>query len=407
MPIKRLDEFPTGSGSLTNDDLFIFMDDPASGGVTKKITLSQLSSIVGGDGVMLNTSGIIDPTLLAVSGEPNSQTFLRGDSKWVDMVSPANLQLRYGTYAEASGITPLQGEPIWITDKKILRIGDGETLGGYSIDIKDSDSYVICKPGDSIQDKYAEARNLTPNKQSLSSSNRAYFIIMPGKYTWGDPDTYTVTINGFDTPYIDILGIGSYVLDRGCLVSVEIDTTAFASAFPVENNINIKGIKTSTGFGFQGGANVIENCDLQNSSMTTDSFTKITNCNNVSIEICDGVYVNCLGSFSNPIGKFVNCQSDNNGFVDINLNNGDSGQFISCIGGDNSFHSKGTFTNCVAGSGSFKRDELDANFDPLGLERTRGRLFYCRLTSGNFATIAGGGVIRYCINGSLSGVNLP
>jgi hypothetical protein len=50
MPIKRLDEFPAGNGSLTNDDIFVFMDDPASGGVTKKITLSQLSSTIGGGG---------------------------------------------------------------------------------------------------------------------------------------------------------------------------------------------------------------------------------------------------------------------------------------------------------------------------------------------------------------------
>ena len=37
MSIKRLNEFPDGSGSLTNDDVFLFMDDPSGSGITKKL----------------------------------------------------------------------------------------------------------------------------------------------------------------------------------------------------------------------------------------------------------------------------------------------------------------------------------------------------------------------------------
>ena len=48
MPIKRIDDFPEGSGSLSNDDVFLFMDDPSGTGVTKKISLSQISSAIGG-----------------------------------------------------------------------------------------------------------------------------------------------------------------------------------------------------------------------------------------------------------------------------------------------------------------------------------------------------------------------
>jgi hypothetical protein len=50
MSIKRINEFPEGSGSLTNDDVFLFMDDPSGNGVTKKISLSQISSAIGGGG---------------------------------------------------------------------------------------------------------------------------------------------------------------------------------------------------------------------------------------------------------------------------------------------------------------------------------------------------------------------
>jgi hypothetical protein len=48
--IIKLNDLPDGSGSLTSDDIFLFMDNPSGGGITKKISLSQLSSAVGGGG---------------------------------------------------------------------------------------------------------------------------------------------------------------------------------------------------------------------------------------------------------------------------------------------------------------------------------------------------------------------
>lgn len=49
--IKRLKDFPEGSGSLTSDDVFIFMDNPSGSGITKKIALSQIISAMGGGGI--------------------------------------------------------------------------------------------------------------------------------------------------------------------------------------------------------------------------------------------------------------------------------------------------------------------------------------------------------------------
>ena len=48
MPIKRIDELPEGSGSLSSDDVFLFMDDPSGSGVTKKISLSEIATAIGG-----------------------------------------------------------------------------------------------------------------------------------------------------------------------------------------------------------------------------------------------------------------------------------------------------------------------------------------------------------------------
>ncbi len=56
----------------------------------------------------------------------------RKDADWVDVTSPSNLQVRRGTEAEVDAIVPLEGEPVWETDTKTLKIGDGVTFGGIS-----------------------------------------------------------------------------------------------------------------------------------------------------------------------------------------------------------------------------------------------------------------------------------
>ena len=47
MTIKRIKDFPEGSGSLSSDDIFIFMDNPSGVGITKKISLSEISDFIG------------------------------------------------------------------------------------------------------------------------------------------------------------------------------------------------------------------------------------------------------------------------------------------------------------------------------------------------------------------------
>ena len=47
MGIKRINEFPEGSGLLSSDDIFVFMDNPSGSGVTKKISLSEISNAIG------------------------------------------------------------------------------------------------------------------------------------------------------------------------------------------------------------------------------------------------------------------------------------------------------------------------------------------------------------------------
>jgi hypothetical protein len=58
MPIKKINEFPSGSGSLTNDDVFLFMDDPSGSGITKKISLTQTGFIRSNTNGIAGASGI-------------------------------------------------------------------------------------------------------------------------------------------------------------------------------------------------------------------------------------------------------------------------------------------------------------------------------------------------------------
>jgi hypothetical protein len=56
MSIKRINQFPEGSGSLTSDDVFLFMDDPSNGGTTKKISLNQIGNAIGGNASILKST---------------------------------------------------------------------------------------------------------------------------------------------------------------------------------------------------------------------------------------------------------------------------------------------------------------------------------------------------------------
>jgi hypothetical protein len=94
MSLTRINQLPSGA-AVTDDDIFLFMDDPSGVAVTKRVSASVLRSSI--------------------------------------LSEPANLQINRGTSSEVSTYTPLQGEPVFATDTKILNIGDGSTLGGIPV----------------------------------------------------------------------------------------------------------------------------------------------------------------------------------------------------------------------------------------------------------------------------------
>jgi hypothetical protein len=141
--------------------------------------------------------------------------------------------------------------------------------------------------------------------------------------------------------------------------------------------------------GFQGNANgVFENCSGKIISFGSQQASgKFTNCiggemsfaSVTSPKTCDGIFINCVGGE----GSFA-------------LNGTASGVFTNCVGGDRSFGGQnasvsGVFTNCLGGEFSFASG---------GSGALTGFLYFCRLTSGTFETVSGGGRTVYCIDGN-------
>lgn len=108
MGVVRINQLPSSS-SITPDDVLVMVDNPDGTSVTKKILWKDVDA----------PTGVI--------------TYGRRNSQWVDITSPANLQVRRGTASEVSGIIPLQGEPVWDTTNKVLYVGDGSSYGGSRI----------------------------------------------------------------------------------------------------------------------------------------------------------------------------------------------------------------------------------------------------------------------------------
>jgi len=130
--------------------------------------------------------------------------------------------------------------------------------------------------------------------------------------------------------------------------------------------------------------------------------------------ILSGIFTNCSGgdySFSSPIvsGTFTDCQGGNDSFGD-----NASGTFNNCVGGNFSFASgvgstaSGIFTNCQSGIQSFGGSgDASGTFtnciggnSSFGSGTLTGQLYNCRLTSGTFQTVSGGGVTVLCIDGN-------
>lgn len=77
MSIKRFKDFPDGSGSLSSDDVFLFMDDPTGEAITKKIALSHI------------TDGLVESNIAGITGASGVNNIVSiSQANYDNIVSP-------------------------------------------------------------------------------------------------------------------------------------------------------------------------------------------------------------------------------------------------------------------------------------------------------------------------------
>jgi hypothetical protein len=274
-----------------------------------------------------------------------------------------------------------------------------------------------------LQAAYDLAKTMSP-----SADNRITVIASPGNYKF--PSTFVM-----DTEFIDLVsltGNRDVIFDLDGITDPFIedingDIQSVSECLLIDaDNVFVKGIK--------GKSYLSPNWDnwwFDGDGQKQDYILPIqisNNLPNIVVENCQGgifSFGSDITFGSNPIilsGKFINCLANDYSFAGSGQASGvfidcyygassagtkstgegalfgadgqASGVFINCSGNSSSFggqgSASGTFTNCIGGLSSFGN-----NGGTLS-----GKLFYCRLTSGTFETVSGGGVTVLCIDGN-------
>ena len=283
---------------------------------------------------------------------------------------------------------------------------------GQVVNVKLTDSAVT--NGQNLVDAYNYAKTLTPNGAALSATNRVSVIIQPGNYTLAAQ----LAVN---TEFVDLIGLGSIKLRRGCVPAVIIGGNNLGIT---ANDIRIKGISVGTQSFAINASNlslqVIEDCAGGNNSFNAVVLT--------------GTFINCTGgtgsfgssSFTSMTasGTFINCQGGNSSFGHNNSGGTASGLFVNCTVGTSSGFgggtASGTFIDCEAGSYSFGTYFFGSTaasgtfINCIGSGNSfannsggspSGEFYRCRLTIGTFKTVTGAGLMRNCIDGNNNTVN--
>jgi hypothetical protein len=252
---------------------------------------------------------------------------------------------------------------------------------------------------------------------SPSATNRITIVAAPGYYNFN-------SLLGFamDTQYIDLVsldgnrsiifnGIGTIIVSADNVYVKGVNTLSLP--FEVGSGLSSIKLEDCKGGDLSLGANAgfilsgtFINCEMGNLSFGTSNTTisgTFINCIAGSGSFggggtASGIFNNCVGgndSFGNTAsGTFINCKAENTSF---GAGGTASGTFTSCVGDIASFGTSivlggtasGIFTNCIGGTFSFG-----------GRGTLSGKLYYCRLTSGTFATVSGAGITRLCLDGS-------
>ena len=299
---------------------------------------------------------------------------------------------------------------------------------------------------------YAAAKALTPNGAALSATNRASVIIPPGVYDLGSGEGYTPLT--LDTEFVDLIGLTSDrksqhikgtppATNSGVIVQTADDvhvSNLYVKILTEVESANWNDTDSAAYFPSTSLSNtVVDNCQFDGQDCGGDEGPRLfsmrlyieysgtfNNCTGGNFAFggnggtASGTFTNCTGGNSafggdegTASGTFTNCTGGNGAFG--GYGGTVSGVFTNCTGGNNAFGgyggtASGTFTNCTGGDYSFgvcgtvsgvftNCTGGEAAFGGNG-GTLSGQLYYCRLTTGSFQTLAEGGKLRACVDGS-------
>ena len=258
---------------------------------------------------------------------------------------------------------------------------------------------------------YTAAKALTPNGEELSATNRASVIIPPGNYDLDHGEDDACVPLTLDTEFVDIIGLTTdrslqqiygtpEATNSGVIVQTADDvhvSNLYVKILTEVESANWNDTDSAAYFPSTSLSNtVVDNCQFDGQDGSNDEGPRLFSMR-LYIEY-SGTFNNCtggkgaFGSGGTASGTFTNCTGGN--FAFGGAGGTASGTFTNCTGGGDAFGgggtASGTFTNCTGGDYSFGGDGGVLS----------GKLYYCRLTVGSFQTLAEGGKLRACIDGS-------
>jgi hypothetical protein len=308
-----------------------------------------------------------------------------------------------------------------------------------------------------LQAAYNQAKTMSP-----SSTNRITILAAPGKYNFGTStlvmDTEFIDLVSLDGKRSVIFNatLNTSVREQGSLnitannIFVK-GVDVLTKNFTIGTNLNLIRVEDCKGgdYSFGGDPTLLNpiivsgtfiDCVSQGDSFGATSSGTFTNCvaggSSFGYDgtasgtftdctggdgsfggngIASGTFKDCIagtssfGADGTATGTFTDCTGGDGSF---GLNSTTSGTFTNCVGGGSSFGAggtaSGTFTNCVAGTASFGGTGTTSGTftnctggdGSFGIGGLTGKLYYCRLTLGNFPTVSGAGITRLCIDGN-------
>jgi hypothetical protein len=296
---------------------------------------------------------------------------------------------------ENSVVTQERGSALVNSQKEIFVTQDIiDTVSAY-VGLGGTQYVFVAANGTDLQNAAElQAAYVTAQGMSPSITNRITVIAAPGNYNFS---TANFVMN---TDYIDLVSLdGNKSIVFNGSNTIEITTNDVfvrgvdvgALNFTIANSLNLLRVENCTGgdesFGGSGGTadGVFTNCTGGDFSFGSGGTA-------------NGTFTNCTGGFDSfggggtAYGTFTDCSGKNGSFGAFGTA---GGIFNNCTGGKNSFGSEGTasgvFNSCIGG---------DRAFGGGGGGTLSGFLYYCRLTSGTFATVSFGGRTVLCIDGN-------